>query len=274
MNREMIVSLSEQFVKDSPNNYINKESAIDPIYVGMQMFEAPIFAFGAADDEIYDEFKSPDIIDSEFMGPLEWLPEAKTVISLFLPYTDRIKSSNSENFEWPSNEWLHGRYEGQIFLQELVSFLEKILKDSGYKVIVPSVDKAFTYKTINNDGKTKFITNWSERHIAYACGLGTFGLSKGLITEKGVCGRFGSLVTDLDLPKDSRKYSDPYEYCTMCNACVPHCPAGAISPDDGKNSMLCSEFLKVVNKKHDPRYGCGKCQVAVPCESRIPRGDM
>lgn len=31
-----------------------------------------------------------------------------------------------------------------------------------------------------------FGSNWSERHAAYVCGLGTFGLSKGLITDKGM----------------------------------------------------------------------------------------
>lgn len=39
-----------------------------------------------------------------------------------------------------------------------------------------------------------YTSNWSERHVAFVCGLGTFGLSKGLITEKGIAGRLGSLI--------------------------------------------------------------------------------
>ena len=31
-----------------------------------------------------------------------------------------------------------------------------------------------------------YISTWSERHAMYAAGLGTFGLSKGLITKKGM----------------------------------------------------------------------------------------
>ena len=116
----------------------------------------------------------------------------------------------------------------------------------------------------------RYIPSWSERHAAFACGLGTFGLSKGLITEKGVCGRFGSIITDLELPPDERNYKEVYEYCNMCGVCITHCPVNAISLDKGKNSSLCSKFLDEVREKHAPRYGCGKCQVSVPCESGIP----
>ena len=77
-------------------------------------------------------------------------------------------------------------------------------------------------------------------------------------------------MTEIDLPKDSRDYSDIYEYCTMCGVCIDRCPACAISFDEGKKSMLCSNFLDKVRAKHNPRYGCGKCQVSVPCESAIP----
>jgi len=272
MTKEKIITEAKRFTEESQYNYIDKESAICPQYTEMQIFEAPIFAFGAANDIIFNEFKSPEIIGEMFITPNEWLPDADTVISFFLPYTDIVKSANSTNYEWPANEWLHGRYEGQIFLQELMIFLKNLLSDAGQKVMIPTNEKVYNNSSVDIDGITKFVSNWSERHVAYACGLGTFGLSKGLITEKGVCGRFGSLLTDLNLPKDKRKYSDPYEYCTMCGACVHHCPIKAIALDSGKNSFLCSEFLNKVSEKHKPRYGCGKCQVKVPCESRIPRG--
>ena len=270
MNREKIISLAEQFINESPKNHISEEDALNADCIGMKIFDAPIFAFGSVNDELYSKFKSSDVIGSDFLNPLEWLLEAKTVISFFLPFTGKIKLANSPNSKWPADEWLHGRYEGQIFLQELMLLLEKALSDTGNTVILPSLDKAFTYKTVDNGENTRFLSNWSERHIAYACGLGTFGLSKGLITEKGMCGRFGSLITDLDLPKDKRDYNDVYDYCNMCGACVARCPTKAISLDNGKNSLLCSEFLKETRKKYDPRYGCGKCQVNVPCESGIP----
>jgi epoxyqueuosine reductase QueG len=103
------------------------------------------------------------------------------------------------------------------------------------------------------------------------CGLGTFGLSKGLITSKGIAGRFGSIITSLYLPPNKREYEEIYEYCSMCGACVKKCPVNAISIEKGKNHIICSKFLNQTVEKYKPRYGCGKCQVGVPCESMIPK---
>ena len=262
MTRNEIIAGAVQFVAASPGNYVSEEVALDPAFVGIQIFESPVFAIGAADDRLYEAYKDDNVIGRSFMSPIEWLPCAKTVISFFLPFTGRIKKANALNNEWPADEWLQGRHEGQLFLQDLSVHIQKQLCDAGYDCIIPSLDPRF--KLLNRS-----IPSWSERHAAYACGLGTFGLSKGLITEKGICGRFGSLLTNLDIESDERRYTDVYEYCNMCGLCIPKCPAGAISKD-GKDSSLCAAFLERVREKHSPRYGCGKCQVDVPCESGIP----
>ncbi|MCL2400295.1 MAG: 4Fe-4S binding protein [Defluviitaleaceae bacterium] len=267
MQKADIITLAENFINNSPNNYITEESALNPQCVGMKIYEAPIFAFGSADDKLYDKYKSFDIIGSHFLSPIEWLSDTKTVISFFLPYTDKIKTANSIDCCRPADEWLHGRYEGQNLLKLLLEYLINSISEAGFKSLAPSLDQR--YKVSNEEKNIKHTSNWSERHIAYVCGLGTFGLSKGIITRKGMSGRFGSIVTELDLPKDSRNYSDIYEYCNMCGVCIDHCPANAISKN-GKESSICSDFLNKVFEKHNPRYGCGKCQVGVPCESEIP----
>ena len=268
MKKNEIIALAGKFINDATGNYITKEAALHPRCVGLQIFEAPIFAFGAADDEIYMKYKAPDVIGSQFLSPTEWLPNASTVISFFLPYTDTIKAANRADCLWPADEWLHGRYEGQNLLKQLLEHLVEVITEAGFKSLAPSIDLRF--KAGRADDGNKFTSNWSERHIAYACGLGTFGLSKGIITKKGMSGRFGSVVTELDLPKDSRAYTDVYEYCNMCRLCIDRCPAKAISVKDGMKPALCSGFLDKVMEKHSPRYGCGKCQVNVPCESEIP----
>ena len=268
MNRNELITCAAKFTQDSPGNYIAKEIALSPDYAGMKIFEPPILAFGSADDAIYLQYKSPDVIGGHFMPPTEWLPEAKTVISFFLPYTARIKKANAANNLWPADEWLHGRFEGQLFVRALSVHLATLLSDAGHKSLVPSLDARF--KTGDPTGK-RFTSNWSERHVAFACGLGTFGLSRGIITEKGMCGRLGSVVTELDLPKDSRPYQETYAYCTMCGLCIKHCPVQAISFAEGKKHLPCSDFLDTVLAKHNPRYACGKCQVHVPCESGIPK---
>jgi len=266
MTRDGIIESAKHFTIDSKDNCISKEVALHGDFIGMKLFEPPIFAFGSPKDSIYEEFKLDHIIGAHFLPPTEWLPQVKTVISFFLPYTKEIRLSNEKDTCWPSAEWLHGRYEGQVFLEKLSFHLQKVLSDAGYESLVPFFDPRYG----KEGAKSRFTSNWSERHIAFACGLGTFGLSKGLITEKGTCGRFGSILTTLDLPKDSRPYQYAYEYCTMCGACIARCPVYAISLEKGKDDLLCSAFLDKVREQNKPRYGCGKCQVKVPCERKIP----
>ena len=265
MNERDIIESAENFLRTSPLNQISEEKALKPEYVGMKIFDPPIFAFAAADDEIFGRFKKPGIIGEHHMMPNEYLPGAKSVISFYFPYTQRIKTSNARDYEWPSGEWLHGRIEGQTFIAALSIHLNKLLTEAGYESLVPAFDERYRTGTAT----VRHTSNWSERHAAFACGLGTFGLSKGLITKKGTCGRFGSIITELELPSSGRPYEDAYEYCIMCGTCIDHCPAHAIT-EEKKDDAPCSDFLGGVIKKHEPWYGCGKCQVDVPCESGAP----
>jgi epoxyqueuosine reductase len=269
MNKERLIKVAERFVEQSKENYITKEIAISDKVIGMRIFDAPIFAFGSADDEYFLSLKQPSAIGEHFMLPKEWLPQARTVISFFLPFSEDVKKGNRMDMSWPSEEWLHGRFEGQMFLIKLCKYLETELKNAGYSSIIPAIDERF-FSSSSPGHKGTFTSNWSERHVAFVCGLGTFGLSKGLITQKGMAGRFGSIVTELYLPPDKREYENIYEYCSMCGKCANNCPVNAISVKDGKNHAICSEFLDKTREQCKPRYGCGKCQVDVPCESGMP----
>ena len=269
MDRNTLISSALRFAEESPANCISDDIALTPDCVGMKIYEPPVFGFASAGDEIFARYKLPDVIGENFMAPSEWLSEARSVISFYLPYTEKVRLANALDFSWPSAEWLHGRYDGQLFIKELCLYLHRLLTDAGYACLSPAFDPRLKTGNANN----RFSSNWSERHAAYACGLGTFGLTRGIITEKGSCIRFGSLITALELPVDARPYSGVYEYCTMCGACAAHCPAKAISLDGGKDNELCSAFLDRTLEKHRPRYGCGKCQVSVPCSSKIPGRD-
>lgn len=271
MQKESLIETTTAFVRNSPDNYIQKEYAISEDVIGAKIYDDPIFAFGAADDAYFELFKSPSGIGSHFLTPNEWLPQAKTVISFFLPFSEQVKKSNCIDKIWPSNEWLHARIEGQNFLCKITLHLQEELTKAGYASVIPALDKRFWSKTApDGSSELSFTSNWSERHVGFACGLGTFGLSKGLITAKGMAGRIGSIITDLELPVTERAYTEVYEYCIRCGACIPQCPVNAISMENGKNHLVCSAFLDQLKEKYQPRYGCGKCQVYVPCSNGIP----
>ncbi len=227
----------------------------------MAIYDNPVVAIAAADDPLFDELNKPDVVSSIHMTPKEWLPGAKSVISYFLPFSEPIRKSNTLTGDYPSIEWTYGRYEGEAFNNAVRKYLADYLISLGAKAVVPALDPR--YKVI------LYTSAWSERHIAYIAGLGTFNLSKSLITEKGCAGRFGSVITDLEIAPTVRPYSSLYEYCSNCNACIARCPVDAIDPS-GKDHPPCHKFQDEMLEKYKPRYGCGKCQTGVPCEYSIP----
>ena len=48
------------------------------------------------------------------------------------------------------------------------------------------------------------MSDWSHKHVAYIAGIGSFGHHHMLITNKGCCGRLGSVVTDAVIAPTSR----------------------------------------------------------------------
>ena len=259
------------FVLSSQENAVSAKDALTPGCDGLRLFEAPLFAFGEAADPLFERLREPEAAGGLFRRPAEWLPGAKTVVSFFLPFCEPVRRSNRAERELPSPEWLHGRIEGQVLLDKLCDFLAGEIAAAGGACVAPSLDGRFRQEVTWRDGQKIYATSWSERHVAFVCGMGTFGLSRGIITEKGMAGRLGSLVTTLELPSTPRKYTGIYEYCVMCGKCVKNCPADAITLERGKEHAPCSEVVDHTKELFAPRYGCGKCQVAVPCEAKIPK---
>jgi epoxyqueuosine reductase QueG len=279
MDKKMFTLLIEDFLRNSGLNVISADQALCRGMAGLEIFGDPLLGVAAAEDPAFRDLQEEGVVGPHFMLPDEWLSGAKSVISFFLPFTERVRMSNRAERDEPSPEWLHARIEGQACIDRLSHFLVEELRQAGHRAVAPSVDSRFRSCTAVNtvflDGNetplpVSFTSNWSERHAAYVCGLGSFGLSKGLITSKGIAGRFDSIITTLALPSDNVIPSSPYENCTLCGECAQNCPADAISISEGKDHVRCSEYLDMIRKKHQPRYGCGKCQTGVPCESEIP----
>jgi epoxyqueuosine reductase QueG len=242
---------------------VSEAEALRPELAGMRVFDAPIFAAAAADDPMFLQIRTDASVGGHHRMPADWTPRARFVLSVFFPFAKRVRTANAAALgRLPAAEWLHGRIEGQNHISAISAAAAEALRGAGFSAVAPSVDDGFRSKG--------FTSNWSERHVAFVCGLGTFGLSKGLITEKGVAGRLFSIVTDMELGITRRAYAALYEYCIFCGLCAKRCPAGAIDPKTGKAHCPCSAFLDETRELFAPRYGCGKCQVDVPCEDRIP----
>jgi epoxyqueuosine reductase len=241
------------FTKNSSKNFVEELNM-------MQIWDQPLVGVAGASDPLWQKMKEPNIIGPDHLTPKEWLSDAKSVISYFLPFTENIRNSNRFNGK-PSIEWLYGRYEGEMFNNALRRLIIGLIESYGGKALAPALDKRFL---INNHK-----SNWSERHVAFIAGLGTFGLSKSLITTIGTAGRFGSVIVDWEFEPKPRKYQEFDDYCFKCGKCIDRCPCGAIT-ETGKDKELCSQYLNNILELNKPRYACGKCQTAVPCEHRNP----
>lgn len=269
---EGIAQNAMEYLRASGYNRIAESDALRPELVGLELYDQPIFGFGRANDPMFEELRRPEAVHPGFVLPQEWLEHGETVISFFFPFTKAIREANGRAMDWPADEWLHGRIEGQELLNGYARHLCQLLQTAGWEAIAPSLDPRFQMLG-------RFVSNWSERHVAYICGLGTFALSRGLITEKGIAGRFGSVVTNCPFPATKRPYTGLTEYCISCGKCAKNCPAGAIDPGRGilnaKDQSRCAQFVSSTRQppcgpEGKIRYGCGKCQVNVPCEAGIP----
>lgn len=273
--REELAAAIRELFETTPGNRIEAGQAL-PGCEGLVMYEPPLLGIASAADPLFEKYRDPAVIGKPYMPPEEWLPGARSVISFFLPFTPEVKEANRQDPEVTADEWLHARIEGQKFIGAFSTAVAQYLEQQGARACAPAVDERFdkTMRPFQKGDPSRlglhFASAWSERHAAYAAGLGTFSLTRGLISEKGVAGRYGSVITDLVLDPDQRPYTGIYDYCIRCGACIKRCPAGAISLKRGKDQMRCGLWVMSSKKKYAPRYGCGKCQVGVPCESVNP----
>ena len=210
------------------------------------------------------------------------MPARLSVISWILPAMEETRKSNRAETRVPSRLWSHTRWYGEKFNDAMRRHVVKLLTGMGYLAAAPMLQPYFKieYENINEKG---YYSNWSERHIAYAAGLGTFSLSDGFITERGIAHRCGSVVTNLALPANPRIAKNPYSNClfyadSSCTACITRCPAGAIT-EKGHDKAKCreyqhSEFHHLLEEYSVEVVGCGLCQTKIPCESHNPTKEL
>ena len=273
-----IKTVIQKFIENSPENTLKNQE-------NDKAFENPLVGFSSGDDPLYDSFK-------EYVGPFHWTPyeiftrtfptlrvdpDELTVISWILPQTEVTKKDNREQTVYPSERWARARIFGEEFNGKLREKVVDALQAEGYQAVAPMLAPGWARK---KSDKYTISSTWSERHAAYASGLGTFGLCDGLITPLGKAMRTGSVVARIRIPPTPRPYEDHHAYCLfftdgICGKCIPRCPADAVT-EAGHDKVKCSKHVRTVVPKYIRSHygfkgrGCGLCQTDVPCESKIP----
>ncbi len=243
--------------------------------VEVPVMEEPLIGFASADDPLFAEFPDPQIIGPDFRAPKEWLPEAKTVAVMFIPFTEDIRSRHGSSPGPVDEAWTNGYRKHQQLTEAFLDLLTAELDAQGVRYLVPTRDPAFHITPVpvksRDADDVHYSSAWSNRHAGFVAGLGTFGIHRHLITDKGCCGGFACVITDCELKPTARRYEGVYEYCTRCGACMERCPAGAITAEHLRNLRKCSEQGAAVREK----FGgfCGRCLAGIPCEHRNPSAE-
>lgn len=257
------------------------------------MFDKPMVKFADGDDPIFTEYKKiiapthftpREALAKAYNKSPEDLPEKLSVISWVLPIEAGTRELNSKETEKPARVWCHTRWYGEKCNEALRTFVIGLLTDQGYLAAAPAIQPFFH---VDRNEKGPY-SNWSERHVAYAAGQGTFSLSDGLITERGIAHRCGSVVTSMVIPASPRPAENPYSNCLHylgieCKACINRCPVGAIT-EKGHNKVKCSEYVDEIlgffrsrregYNNDTSSAGCGLCQTKVPCEFHNPAAKL
>jgi epoxyqueuosine reductase QueG len=274
---QMIRDEIRRFVLESPDNRFPES--------GQPYFDEPLVGFAAAADPLFSQYKT--IIGGFHMTPAEIMEstygpgigKAATVICWILPITRKTRESNRREERMPSLDWAMTRAHGERFNTLLRMHLVELIRYLGLQAVAPLLSGM--WRPVK-EPPAGMASTWSERHAAYAAGLGTFSLSDGLITAKGIAHRCGSVITEELITPTPRSYPDPWSNCLYfregdCGLCIGRCPARAISRQ-GHDKERCQDYLYgTLRKSAGDLYGtmetgCGLCQTRVPCESRIPPG--
>ena len=267
-------------------------------YGGGRIFSPPVIGISQGDDPIFHKFK--EVVNPKHLTPAEmWvasgLPDEDglasrlRILSIVCPYTERIREESMGAKEIPAEIYCIERNYANPFKVEIMKETIKYFQNQGFQATAGALSEAFSIYP-------GFYSTWSERHIAFAAGLGTFSLHEGLITEIGCNVRLCSVITDAPLRVTPRKNDDPHANClyystNTCKKCMDRCPIGAIT-EEGHDKVKCrklgSKIERIMNKrlgsilkphyrringqyfKQVPPVGCAFCQFGVPCMDKNP----
>lgn len=251
----------------------------------LPMWEEPLVGIAAGDDPYFAFLK-------DHIGDFHWTPEEAfalrheggsaeklRVISMIFPQAPFTREEQRRARKFPGDHWVISRGEWEGLMEEFSGKLVERLEEEGLRAVSIDLLPEWQLETSENLG---LASKWSHRHGAFAAGLGTFGLSEGFISEKGKAVRITTTIVEGDLPVTPRGDRGPYDWCLyyakgICGSCIRRCPTKAIT-QKGHDKVRCERYEDDIEKRLWPdhlerkgqKFGCGICQVKIPCEDKKP----
>jgi epoxyqueuosine reductase QueG len=245
----------KNWLENSIVQFIKSYEARSEIATG---WKAPLFAYADPKDPLFEVFKK--VVSPTHCLPQDFISDAKTVITYFLPFEEHLVRGNIAG-RLSSEAWGRAYIETNQLIAEINAHVAAILTEKGFE----STNMPATH----NFDESRLMSDWSHRHVAYAAGLGTFGLNNMLITDAGCAGRIGSIVTNLSLEPTQRPGGEQclFKIDGTCGVCVGACVHNALFYDHF-DRYRCYEMC-LENAAHLKHIGladvCGKCIAGMPC---------
>ncbi|MGD2177945.1 MAG: epoxyqueuosine reductase [Anaerolineae bacterium] len=227
-------------------------------------YREPLVGFADANDPRFPELRR--VANANHMMPAHLLPGARSVVAFFVPFDQTVVQANARDRKAVAREWALAYVETNELISRATDHLVDLLAQHGVRAAAEPPTGNFDPVTL--------ISRWSHKSVAMIAGLGSFGLHHMLITDAGCAGRFGSVVTDVELSSTSTGHRERclFFYDGSCRACVAHCPIGALSETGSIDRQSCRSRCLGVGEafKHlGPTEVCGKCVIG-PCSLKSP----
>ena len=225
------------------------------------IWKDPIVRFADAGHPRFPQLR--EIVDPEHHLPEDYLPEAKNVLSWFLPFEPELGRNNLSG-DLSSSQWA----DAYLVTNEMAAWINGqlvayIQNELDADAAIPADAGMISMENPRS--------RWSQRHVAYLAGHGTFGMNNMLISDVGSVGRYFSLVTTLNVVPD---VPIALERCLWkrtgtCGLCMKRCQVGALT-EAGFDRFKCLEQCLVNMRNYPGADVCGKCTVELPCSYGIP----
>ncbi len=295
--KEIITEEIRRFVAEDRPTVTSAEDGDD---APAGLWQEPLVGFADVKSPYIRELRR--IVHPAHQMPEDVMADARIVIVYFVPFNKWVaKTNRGFGKELASPQWAECYELTNSMFTRLNDHITEVIRSMGYEAQVASEAGIFY--------RDEVMSHWSVRHLAYAAGLGTFGLNNMLITEKGCSGRYSTIVTNMALEPDEPKTEEAclYKRNGSCRACMMRCPTGAISEEGFDRHKCYSQCLKnaevytqfgssytsgqeagkydgfaagapgdddaAVNDYNAENVGsevCGKCVVGLPCTYRTP----
>lgn len=224
-----------------------------------RIWKPVIVRFADAESPMWERFK--ELVLDTHLTPQDLLAEAAVVLSYFLPFVREVAISNVQG-ERPSETWARAYVTTNKMAAVLNEQLTDVIEEMGYTAAIPVSAGTFDETILKSD--------WSQRHIAWLAGHGTFGINNMLISDLGSCGRYFSVVTSLPVTPGQPVEEERclYKRDGSCHVCIDRCPVDAFSKDGFARADCFERLLENRTDKIPGAQVCGKCDVGLPCSFR------